>query len=174
MLRSWRVQLVLRDDVLPLDAKSGTGAVVIRGSEGVAVQFGRCCRPIPGDPIVGSIKKGQGLVVHTHDCHAIRKSRRSEPDKWIDVEWDPERGRLFEVRIAVHAQNRRGVLAKVAAAISDAGSNIENVSMDDERGIYTSIYFNVQVSDRIHLARVMRAVRHIQEVVRINRVKTDA
>ena len=65
------------------------------------------------------------------------------------------------------------MLAKVAAAISDAGSNIENVSMDDERGIYTSIYFNVQVGDRIHLARVMRAIRHIPEVVRINRVKTD-
>ena len=167
-------RLVLREDILPLDAKSGTSAVVIRGSEGVAVQFGKCCRPIPGDPIVGSIKKGQGLVVHTHDCHAIRKSRHSEPDKWIDVEWDAERGRLFEVRITVHAQNRRGVLAKVAAAISDAGSNIENVSMDDERGIYTSLFFNVQVSDRIHLARVMRSIRRIQEVVRINRVKTDA
>ncbi|MBK8337897.1 MAG: bifunctional (p)ppGpp synthetase/guanosine-3',5'-bis(diphosphate) 3'-pyrophosphohydrolase [Sterolibacteriaceae bacterium] len=167
-------RLVLNDDVLPLDARSGSGAVVIRGSEGVAVQFGKCCRPIPGDPIVGSIKKGQGLIVHTHDCHVIRKSRRSEPDKWIDVEWDPERGRLFEVRITVHAQNRRGVLAKVAAAISDAGSNIENVSMDDDRGLYTSLFFNVQVSDRIHLARVIRSIRHIQEVVRIHRVKTDA
>ncbi len=166
-------RLVSCEDAAPLDGRSGGGAVVIRGSEGMAVQFGKCCRPIPGDPIVGSIKKGQGLIIHTHDCHSIRKSRRSEPDKWIDVEWDPERGRLFEVRIAVHAQNRRGVLAKVAAAISDAGSNIENVSMDDERGIYTSIYFNVQVGDRIHLARVMRAIRHIPEVVRINRVKTD-
>ena len=137
---------------------------VLRNSRGTWIAY------VP----VGSIKKGQGLIVHTHDCHAIRKSRRSEPDKWIDVEWDPERGRLFEVRITVHAQNRRGVLAKVAAAISDAGSNIENVSMDDERGIYTSLFFNVQVSDRIHLARVIHSIRRIPEVVRINRVKTDA
>ena len=110
---------------------------MIRGSEGMAVQFASCCRPIPGDPIIGFIKKGQGLVVHTHDCPTALKSR-TDPDKWIDVEWAPDTDRIFDVAIRVVAANQRGVLAKVAAAIAEAGSNIDNVSMDEERGIYTA------------------------------------
>jgi GTP diphosphokinase / guanosine-3',5'-bis(diphosphate) 3'-diphosphatase len=153
----------------PTEAKA-QGSIVIRGSEGIAVQFAKCCRPIPGDPIVGFIKKGQGLVVHTHDCPVGAKSR-SDPDKWIDVEWDAEVGKLFQVGVRVVAANQRGVLAKVAAAIAEAGSNIDNVSMDEERGIYTTMHFTVQVQNRMHLARVMKQLRRIPDVVRINRVK---
>ncbi|HKO87855.1 MAG TPA: bifunctional (p)ppGpp synthetase/guanosine-3',5'-bis(diphosphate) 3'-pyrophosphohydrolase [Burkholderiales bacterium] len=146
------------------------GSIVIRGSEGIAVQFAKCCRPIPGDPIIGFIKKGQGLVIHTHDCPVGAKSR-SDPDKWIDVEWDAEVGKLFQVGIRVVAANQRGVLAKVAAAIAESGSNIDNVSMDEERGIYTTMHFTVQVQNRLHLARVMKSLRRIPEVVRMTRVK---
>ena len=153
----------------PTEAKA-QGSIVIRGSEGIAVQFAKCCRPIPGDPIIGFIKKGQGLVVHTHDCPVGAKSR-SDPEKWIDVEWDAEVGKLFQVGIRVVAANQRGVLAKVAAAIAEAGSNIDNVSMDEERGIYTTMHFTVQVQNRLHLARVMKQLRRIPDVVRINRVK---
>jgi guanosine-3',5'-bis(diphosphate) 3'-pyrophosphohydrolase len=163
-------RLLAHDHVLQQEGKVA-GSVLIRGTEGIAVQFASCCRPIPGDPIIGSIKKGQGLVVHTHDCHAIRKSRSNEPQKWIDVEWEPERGRMFDVRIKVDVENRRGVLAKVSAQIAEDGSNIQHVSMDDERGAYTSLYFTLQVSNRIHLARILRGLRHIPEVVRLMRVK---
>ncbi|MRR50699.1 MAG: bifunctional (p)ppGpp synthetase/guanosine-3',5'-bis(diphosphate) 3'-pyrophosphohydrolase [Rhodocyclaceae bacterium] len=163
-------RLLLLEEGVAAEGRSGN-SVVIRGTEGIAVQFAACCRPIPGDPIIGSIKKGQGLVVHTHDCHSIRKSRTQEPDKWIDVEWDPEPGRLFEVRIGVHTENRRGVLAKLATAISSAESNIENVMMDHEGSFYTTIFFNVQVRDRIHLARLMRDLRRIPEVMRVTRLK---
>src|SRR6185369_17074654 len=65
------------------------GSVTIRGTEGMAVQLASCCRPIPGDAIVGSIKKGQGLVVHVSECTVIERSRKKEPEQWIDVEWDP-------------------------------------------------------------------------------------
>ena len=146
------------------------GSILIRGSEGLAVEFAKCCRPIPGDPIIGFIKKGQGLVVHTHDCHTARKSR-GDRDKWIDVDWDPDIERMFDVSIRVVVVNQRGVLAKVASAIAEAGSNIENVSMDEERDNYTTMYFTLQVSNRLHLARAMRSMRRIQEVVRISRVK---
>ena len=78
---------------------------------------------------------------------------------------------MFDVSIRVIAANQRGVLAKVAAAIADAGSNIDNVSMDEERGIYTSMQFTVQVRNRMHLAQLMRSLRRIPEVVRINRTK---
>jgi len=146
------------------------GSIVIRGSEGIAVQFGKCCRPIPGDPIMGFIKKGQGLVVHTTDCPVAAKSR-TDPDKWLDVEWEADPSKLFDVCVRVVAANQRGVLAKVAAAIAEAGSNIDNVSMDEERGLYTTMLFTIQVRNRLHLARVMKAVRRVHDVVRLSRVK---
>jgi guanosine-3',5'-bis(diphosphate) 3'-pyrophosphohydrolase len=147
-----------------------TGPIVIRGSEGMAVQFAKCCRPIPGDAIIGSIKKGQGMVVHTHDCPTAAKSR-IDRDKWLDVEWAPDPGRTFVVSIRVTVMNQRGVLAKVAAAIAEHGSNIDNVSMDEERSVYTGMQFTLQVTDRLHLARIMRGLRHIPEVVRIARMR---
>ncbi|MDE2585026.1 MAG: bifunctional (p)ppGpp synthetase/guanosine-3',5'-bis(diphosphate) 3'-pyrophosphohydrolase, partial [Betaproteobacteria bacterium] len=164
---------LLAHEVTPQAENVMPGSVVIRGTEGIAIQLARCCRPIPGDPIIGSIKKGQGLVVHTHDCLVIRKSRNNEPQKWIDVEWEPEPGKLFDVDIRIEARNVRGVLAKVATEIADAGSNIENVAMDDEPGFYTTLHFTVQVANRAHLANVMRALRHIPEVVRIGRNRQE-
>jgi guanosine-3',5'-bis(diphosphate) 3'-pyrophosphohydrolase len=167
-------QLLALADHPAADAKPGGAAasasIVIRGSEGMAVQFAKCCRPIPGDPIIGFIKKGQGLVVHTHDCPIVTKAR-SDPEKWIDVEWAPDTERSFDVGIRVIAANQRGVLAKVATAIAEAGSNIDNVSMDEERGIYTAMHFTIQVHNRLHLARVMKSLRRIPEVVRIVRIR---
>jgi RelA/SpoT family (p)ppGpp synthetase len=166
-------QLLALADHAPSDAKgqgAASASIVIRGSEGMAVQFAKCCRPIPGDPIIGFIKKGQGLVVHTHDCPIVTKAR-TDPDKWIDVEWAPDTERTFDVGIRLVAANQRGVLAKVATAISEAGSNIDNVSMDEERGVYTAMHFTIQVHNRLHLARVMKSLRRIPEVVRITRIK---
>ena len=147
------------------------GSITIRGSEGMAVQFAQCCRPIPGDPILGFINKDKGLVVHTHDCPAIRKFRL-DPDKWLDVEWDPDSRRLFKVNLKLAVANQRGVLAKIAAAIADAGSNIDNVGMEEsDDSVYTNMQFTVQVENRVHLADLMRRLRKIPEVTRINRVK---
>jgi len=143
--------------------------LLIRGSEGMAVEFAKCCSPIPGDPILGFIKKGQGLIIHTHDCPVVRKSR-VDPAKCLDVEWDSEITRQFDVSIRLEVRNQRGVLARVAAEIAEAGSNIENISMEGE-GSYTTINFTLQVSSRMHLAQVMRALRKIPDVVKISRVK---
>jgi len=151
-------------------AEGNAGPIVIRGSEGMAVQFAKCCRPIPGDTIIGSIKKGQGIVVHTHDCPTAAKSR-TEPDKWLDVEWAPEPARLFDVGIHVTVVNQRGVLAKVAGAIAADGANIDNVSMDEDRSAHTNMHFTLQVADRQHLARIKRGLRRIPEVIRIARVR---
>ena len=146
------------------------GTLTIQGTEGMAIQLAKCCRPIPGDPIIGSIKKGQGLIVHTHDCPMIRRSRSNEPQKWIEVEWDPAEGKLFDVRIRLEVQNARGVLGQVSMAIANAGANIDNVSMgEDNERLYTSLYFTIQVSNRAHLAIVMKSVRNILQVVRIFR-----
>jgi GTP diphosphokinase / guanosine-3',5'-bis(diphosphate) 3'-diphosphatase len=152
------------------EARAPAGSIVIHGSEGLAVQFARCCNPIPGDPIIGFIKKGQGLVVHTHDCPTAAKSR-GDPDKWLDVEWAPQTDKMFDVGIRVTVVNQRGVLAKVATAIAEGGSNIDNVSMDEERSLYTTMHFTLQVANRMHLAKVLRTLRRVREVVRIARVK---
>ena len=152
------------------EARAPAGSIVIHGSEGLAVQFARCCNPIPGDPIIGFIKKGQGLVVHTHDCPTAAKSR-GDPEKWLDVEWAPQTDKMFDVGVRVTVVNQRGVLAKVATAIADGGSNIDNVSMDEERSLYTTMHFTLQVANRMHLAKVLRSLRRVREVVRITRVK---
>jgi GTP pyrophosphokinase len=146
-------------------------AIVIRGTEGIAVELALCCHPIPGDPILGFIHKDRGLIIHSHDCPAIG-AFRADPDKWLDVEWEAEPGQMFDVAIKVIVGNRRGVLAKVAAAISEQGSNIDNVAMEEEDGSpYTVLYFTLQVENRMHLARVMRGLRGLEDVVRIFRVK---
>lgn len=152
-------------------ANKQLGTITIRGTEGMAVQFAPCCHPIPGDPILGFINKGKGLVVHTHDCPAIRKFRM-DPDKWLDVEWDPDTRRLFKVNLKLAVANQPGVLAKIASGIADAGSNIDNVGMEEsDDSAYTNMHFTVQVENREHLARLMRGLRKIPEVVRLNRVK---
>jgi GTP pyrophosphokinase len=145
--------------------------VTIRGTEGVPVELASCCHPIPGDPILGFIHKDRGLIIHTHDCPAIHNFR-SDPDKWLDVEWETTPGSLFDVSIKLVVANQRGVLAHVASAISGEGSNIGNVAMEEEDGSpYTMLYFTLKVEDRMHLARIMRALRQLPEVVRIFRMK---
>ena len=146
-------------------------SITISGSEGMAVQFAPCCRPIPGDPILGFINKDKGLIIHTHDCPAIRKYKL-DPDKWLDVEWDSDNKKLFKVNVRMVVANERGMLAKLAAGISDVGANIDNVSVEEPDGSqYANVNFTVQVRDRIHLAELMRNLRKIPNVVRINRVK---
>ncbi|MGH8686689.1 MAG: RelA/SpoT family protein [Burkholderiales bacterium] len=153
------------------EVKGRAAQVVIRGTEGMAVQLATCCHPIPGDAIVGSMKKGQGLVVHNAECRAIERSRKNEPEQWLDVEWDPAGGRLYQAAVKVMATNQRGVLAKVASEIAEAGSNIDSISMEEDRSVYTNMLLVLEVSNRQHLARVVRALRRLPDVKKIARVR---
>jgi len=160
-------RLMARDENLQQAVREAR-SVVIRGTESGAVQLAPCCAPIPGDPIVGLIRKGLGLVVHTHDCPTLSRLHGDKLE-WIDVEWDSGLNGHFEASIRVVAKNVRGVLARIAAGIAEAGSNIVNISMDDDSGEATTLFFTLQVSDRIHLARIFRELRRVPEVVRITR-----
>lgn len=163
-------QLLALLDSTPVDHTS-IGPIVIRGSEGMSVQYAKCCHPIPGDRIVGLISKGQGMVIHTHDCPVLAKSHH-EPDRVLDVEWDNESNKLHDVNIRIVVLNERGVLAHVAARIADAESNIQNVAVDpQDGGLYASINFTLQVTNRQHLARIMIELRRLPEVVRITRMR---
>ena len=144
--------------------------LVIRGTEGVAIQLATCCRPIPGDPIIGLLREGQGLRIHTHACRSVRKSRSVEPNNWIHVDWEPDPGQLFDLRIRVTVRDIRGALGRVATGISQSGANIKQVIMDGENpGLTSDLHFLIQVADRQHLARLIRQLRRIPDVVRIIR-----
>jgi (p)ppGpp synthase/HD superfamily hydrolase len=117
------------------------------------------------------MKKGQGLVVHTAACRQAERSRRVEPEQWLDVEWDRKTSRLFQAAIKATVTNQRGVLAKVASEIAEAGSNIDSISMEEDRAVFTTMLFVLEVGNRQHLARVMRALRRLPEVEKLARVR---
>jgi GTP diphosphokinase / guanosine-3',5'-bis(diphosphate) 3'-diphosphatase len=159
------------EDVADVSAAVGAVPLAIRGTEGMVVSFAKCCRPIPGDRIVGFVSAGRGIVIHTEGCKNIADIR-NRPEKWVDVEWEREVKGEFSAELRVEVANQRGVLATVAAAIADMGSNIENVGIEERDGLNTSIAFTITVRDRLHLARVMRRIRHIPLVLRISRAKS--
>jgi GTP diphosphokinase / guanosine-3',5'-bis(diphosphate) 3'-diphosphatase len=170
-----QLAIVVARKLLPPGSESkpagSAGPVIIRGSEGMALQFAKCCHPIPGDPIIGFIKTGRGMMIHTHDCPVVAKTRK-DPEKWLEVEWAPDTKKLFSVNIKLVVSNQTGVLAKVAAEIAEHGSNIENVSLEPgDSSAYTIMHFTLQVSNRLHLAHIMRGLRRLPEVIRINRLK---
>jgi RelA/SpoT family (p)ppGpp synthetase len=144
--------------------------IAIRGTEGVVVQYARCCRPIPGDPILGFLSSGRGIVVHTEDCPNVAKFRK-HPEQWVDVRWEEQIEGVFPVAIRVEVKNQRGVLASVAAVIAEQDSNIDTVNFEDRDGRYTTMDFTLEVRDRVHLAQIMRRIRSLETVVRINRTK---
>ena len=150
--------------------KSKEPALAIHGTEGVVVNYARCCRPIPGDPILGFLTAGRGIVVHTEDCPNVARYRK-HPEQWIDVQWEQDIKGVYPVYMRVEAKNQRGVLASVAAAISEEDANIDTVTFDDRDSQYTSMDFTVEVRDRVHLAQIMRRIRALESVVRINRKK---
>ncbi len=176
-----RMPLLVARELLGLGASEGAPAepgagrlarpLAIKGTEGMVVSFARCCRPIPGDPIVGFVSTGRGIVIHVENCKNVADFR-NRPEKWVDVEWEPEVEGEFPAEIRVEVANRRGVLATVATAIAEAGSNIENVSIEERDGMNTSILFTINVQGRIHLARVMRRIRRISVVHRISRQRS--
>jgi RelA/SpoT family (p)ppGpp synthetase len=148
--------------------------VLISGTEGMSVTLAPCCRPIPGDDIFGYIRRGFGLVVHTTDCPTAARLKGRDPDRWVDSQWQKsiDQTHLFDVKLDISLRNERGVLAKTAVEVSEAGSNISHVSMDDEAEEVTQLHFMVQVADRAHLARLIRRLRGLPEVTRIVRVKS--
>jgi GTP pyrophosphokinase len=147
-------------------------ALTLRGVEGVAIQYAKCCRPIPGDAVVGQFRRGQGLLVHTRDCVTLRK-QRTDPDQLIDVEWAPDVEGVFDAGIRLLIEDRRGLLAELATAIADAEANIDNVSMErPDGGEVLAMFFGVQVHGRRHLAHVIRALKRIHEVRRVQRART--
>lgn len=159
----------------PVTRKTGeadgiNAPLYISETEGMVVNFGRCCYPIPGDPIVGYVSTGRGLVIHGAGCHNIADYSH-RPENWVDVAWEPKVDGEFPVGIRVDTVNQKGVLAIVASAISDMGANIENVSMESRDELSATLAFEVGVRGRLHLAQILRRLRGINHVTRIARAR---
>ena len=154
------------------DAGTAQGVVFIDGSEGASVQIATCCRPIPGDALVGYLGRGEGLVVHTHDCHVGKRLFERDSERWMQVEWAEELTRTFEAAIMVLVHNGKGVLAQVASAISAAEADITHLDMGADRPAESAeLKLLVSVRDRLHLADVLRTLRRSASVLRVWRVK---
>lgn len=145
-------------------------SITILGTEGMAVKFAKCCFPIPGDGIVGLIKKDRGLIIHTQDCPAAAQNIKQ--DNQLDVEWGPEIERVFPVGIFMAVVNRSGVLARVTTEIAKAGSNIDDIRLENDDD-YTVMHFVIQTRDRKHLAHIFRELKHIDEVVKVGRSRNS-
>jgi GTP diphosphokinase / guanosine-3',5'-bis(diphosphate) 3'-diphosphatase len=148
------------------------GLVVIDGSEGASVQMAPCCRPIPGDAIVGYLGRGEGLVVHTTECSVGKRLFERDSERWMSVDWAEQPTRSFETGIALLLHNGKGVLAKVAAAVSAAEADITHIDMGTEPATEsTELRMLLSVRDRLQLAAVIRQLKRSSAVLRVARVK---
>lgn len=144
--------------------------LAIRGTEGMVVSFAKCCRPIPGDAIVGHLSSGRGIVIHTDDCHNI-SGYESKPEKYLPVVWSDKVEGEFLVEIRVELENQRGALALVATTITDGDANVESINMEEKNANYGIIKLLISVHHRVHLARIIKRLRGIKTVAKITRSK---
>ena len=163
-------RLVVSQDFHELDKAGKVRPFAIKGTEGMVVHFGECCQPIPGDSIIGVFQQGRGIIVHNSDC-ATLKTTRMNPEQFVPLRWDEKVEGEYWVDITVDVANERGVLAALATAISEAGSNIGNINVDPRDGRHNAVTFSISVIDRTHLARVMRRLRANKVVMRLYRKK---
>jgi len=157
------------DTVIDEQEKTTHAPLVINGSEGVLVNFSPCCRPIPGDDVLGFINAGSGIVIHTANC---QRMNHNQPDKLVPVQWDSVIEGEFSVDICVEVENKRGVLAKIANALDNMKCNIISVNSNEKENNFNVLRFTIGVKNRVHLAEIIRHLRCIDITTRIYRVKT--
>jgi guanosine-3',5'-bis(diphosphate) 3'-pyrophosphohydrolase len=154
------------------DTTPAQGLIFIDGSEGASVQLAPCCRPIPGDAIVGNLGRGEGLTVHTAECSVGKRLLERDSERWMGVEWADLPTRSFETAIVLLVTNGKGVLAQIASAVSHAEADITHVEMGNvPLGETAELTLLLSVRDRLHLAEVMRGLKRAPAVLRVARVK---
>ena len=149
-------------------SENAPGPLLIHGTEGMVVTIPKCCYPIPGDPIMGLLTAGRGIVIHHPSCKNVIDFR-SAPDKWVDVEWASDLDKEFSAEIVLDVVNQRGVLATVAAGCADQNANIEGIELSERDEHYSNMRLIIGVRDRTHLANVLRVLRNVKTVARIHR-----
>jgi len=143
-------------------------ALGIKGTEGMVIDYAKCCKPIPGDPIMGFLSAGRGMVIHRENCTNIAEVRRY-PEKYVFVQWDSEVTGFFPVEIKVDVLNKKGILATIANTISECNANIETVNVDESDNQHNQLAFLIHVRDKQQLANIIRRLRSISVVMKAER-----
>ena len=155
--------------------KLSQGAVILDGSENASVQYAQCCRPVPGDNIVGYLGRGEGLVVHTSGCAVAARLKHRDSERFIAVDWADEPVRQFETGLVVTVTNRKGVLARVAADLAQSEVDITKVDMGEEdQQDTTDLRFVISVRDTAHLDAALRNLKRTPSVLRAQRITPHA
>jgi RelA/SpoT family (p)ppGpp synthetase len=171
-------QIGLGERLAPLVARrllpgghDDTGAITpltIAGTEGLLVTYARCCRPIPDDPIIAFLSAGRGIVIHRDTCGNVEDYHK-HPEKWQPVTWQANLNRYFSAEVRIEAANKIGMLASISAAIAGTDTNIGYATVEQRDGDVSLIKLEVEVKDRKHLARVVRTIRQMPEILRVAR-----
>jgi guanosine-3',5'-bis(diphosphate) 3'-pyrophosphohydrolase len=144
--------------------------LAIMGSEGMVVSYAKCCKPIKGDPIIGHISAGRGIVIHTDTCKNMVEARQ-KPEEVMDVRWDPDVDQEFSVELRVELEHERGIIAVLASTITNADANIEKISMIEQDARLGTVSIVLSAKDRVHLAHVIKRLRLIKGINKIFRTK---
>jgi GTP pyrophosphokinase len=139
--------------------------LAVAGTEGLLVSYAHCCYPLPNDPILAFMSTGRGIVIHRETCSNVEDYRKN-PEKWLSVSWQHKPGRQFLSEIRIETVNRMGVLAAVSAAIAGTHTNVIHVTIEQRDTETSVLVFVLEVTDRKHLARVVRVVRRMPDVLR--------
>ncbi|MGX5175263.1 bifunctional GTP diphosphokinase/guanosine-3',5'-bis pyrophosphate 3'-pyrophosphohydrolase [Aliikangiella sp. IMCC44653] len=142
--------------------------LAIKGTEGMMIEYAKCCHPIPGDPIVGTISTSGGFILHRQDCNNV-SNHRNHLDKYVPVQWEKDVEGEFRVELRIDVVNQHGVLAKVTSLIADEGVNIVNIEIDAKDGTTNQLCFLIDVRNRLHLANLIRKIRLYDFVIKVSR-----
>ncbi|MDY7116186.1 bifunctional (p)ppGpp synthetase/guanosine-3',5'-bis(diphosphate) 3'-pyrophosphohydrolase [Halomonas sp. SSL-5] len=145
------------------------GPIVISGAEGMVIKFARCCHPLPGDPVVGHLSVGKGIVVHRAECRNLGELK-DDPEKLFPLEWAKSIDEDFPVALRLEVESRRGLVAELAGVVTDADANIERIGIEERDARLASVNLTLAVRDRVHLARIIKRLRNLSHVERISRL----
>jgi guanosine-3',5'-bis(diphosphate) 3'-pyrophosphohydrolase len=146
--------------------------MVITGTEGMMLTFARCCRPIPGDPIIGHISAGRGVVVHAEACNNMIEIRHNR-SKCMELNWADHVEGEFIIELRVELEQQKGIIALLATKINGLDANIEKISVEDKDARFSVVHLEITVHNRVHLARILKRLRNIRSVGRVNRIKNS-
>ncbi|RRJ82524.1 bifunctional GTP diphosphokinase/guanosine-3',5'-bis pyrophosphate 3'-pyrophosphohydrolase [Aestuariirhabdus litorea] len=153
-----------------LDNSNAQQPLTIRGTEGMVISFARCCYPIPGDPIVGHVSSGRGMVIHSEACRNVAEIRHN-PERCLEVEWDKQVSGEFTVELKVELEHQRGMVATLATAVTSTDASIEKISLEERDARFSVVELLINVSDRLHLARTIKRLRAVKGVNSITRTR---
>ncbi len=167
------VRRLLEDqpDKTEQDSGNTQGPLSIKGTEGFVVNYARCCRPIPGDPIIGHLSAGRGIVIHLDSCKNMSELRE-KPEEMMAVRWEDQVDQEFAVELRAELEHEKGLIAVLASTITGADASIDRISIIERDAHLATVNLVINVSDRVHLARVIRKIRHIHNINKILRVRS--